>query len=257
VRLLQAANYDLPKAEQGIIYIDELDKIARRDANPSITRDVSGEGVQQGLLKILEGTTAMIPPKGGRKHPEQAFIQMNTKNILFICGGAFDGLEKRIARRVGKQQLGFNAPASSLSKKSVGELLDMTEPQDLLEYGLIPELVGRLPVVSSLHELSKEALLRILQEPTNALTRQYQKLFQMEKVELEFQPEALVAVVELAEKRRTGARALRSILEEAMLDVMYEIPSRKGVSKCVITPEVIREKKPPVLEARRRRRKSA
>jgi ATP-dependent Clp protease ATP-binding subunit ClpX len=257
VRLLQAADYDLQRAEQGIIYIDELDKIARKDANPSITRDVSGEGVQQGLLKILEGTVAMIPPKGGRKHPEQAFIQMNTKNILFICGGAFDGLEKGVARRVGKQQLGFNAPALNMSKKSVGELLDMTEPHDLLEYGLIPELVGRLPVVSSLHELSKEALLRILKEPRNALTRQYQKLFQMEKVKLEFQPEALDAIVELAENRKTGARALRSILEEAMLDVMYDIPSRKGISKCIITPEVINEKKPPVLQMKKRQRKSA
>jgi ATP-dependent Clp protease ATP-binding subunit ClpX len=182
---------------------------------------------------------------------------MNTKNILFICGGAFDGLEKTVARRVGKQQLGFNAPALNMSKKSVGELLDMTDPRDLLEYGLIPELVGRLPVVSSLHELSREALLRILKEPKNALTRQYEKLFQMEKVKLEFTPEALDAIVELAEKRKTGARALRSILEEAMLDVMYDIPSRKGISKCTITPEVIKEKKPPVLQMKKRQRKSA
>jgi ATP-dependent Clp protease ATP-binding subunit ClpX len=182
---------------------------------------------------------------------------MNTKNILFICGGAFDGLEKVVARRVGRQQLGFSAPVSNLSSKSIGEILDLTEPMDLLQYGLIPELVGRLPVVSALHELSKEALLRILCEPKNALTRQYQRLFQMEKVKLEFTSEALEAIVELAEKRQTGARALRSVLEDAMLDIMYDIPSRKGIAKCIITPEVIREGKPPELQMKKRQRKSA
>jgi ATP-dependent Clp protease ATP-binding subunit ClpX len=257
VRLLQAADYDLQQAEQGIIYIDEIDKISRRDANPSITRDVSGEGVQQALLKILEGTIASVPPKGGRKHPEQSYIQMNTGNILFICGGAFDGLEKIVARRAGKQQLGFRTLSTSLSGKSIGEILDLTEPDDLLQYGLIPELVGRLPVVTALHELSADALLRILTEPKNALTRQYKKLFDMEKIELEFAPEALDEIVKLAEKRKTGARALRSILEETMLDMMYDIPSRRGVVKCVITPEVVTENKPPIIETKKQRRKSA
>lgn len=257
VRLLQAADYDLQRAERGIIYIDELDKIARKDANPSITRDVSGEGVQQGLLKILEGTTAAIPPKGGRKHPEQAFIQMNTKNILFICGGAFDGLEKIVARRIGKQQLGFSSKKTVLARQTIGEILERTEPQDILEYGLIPELVGRLPVVSTLHELSKEALKQILLEPRNALTKQYQKLFDMENVKLEFTDDALDAIVEIAEKRKTGARALRSVLEDAMLDVMYDVPSKKNVAKCTITAESVRDKKSPILETKGSRRKSA
>jgi ATP-dependent Clp protease ATP-binding subunit ClpX len=257
VRLLQAADYDLQQAERGIIYIDEIDKISRRDANPSITRDVSGEGVQQALLKILEGTVASIPPKGGRKHPEQAYIQMNTRDVLFICGGAFDGLEKIVARRAGKKQLGFNAPATNISSNSIGEILNLTEPEDLLEYGLIPELVGRLPVVSALHELSEEALLNILTEPKNALTKQYAKLFQMEDIELEFNQDSLKAIVKHAQKRKTGARALRSVLEEKMLDIMYELPSKRSIGKCVITSEVINEKKPPILETRKRQRKSA
>jgi ATP-dependent Clp protease ATP-binding subunit ClpX len=244
VRLYHAANFNQQKTERGIVYIDELDKISRKDGNPSITRDVSGEGVQQGLLKILEGTVANIPPKGGRKHPEQAFVQIDTSNILFICGGAFDGLEKIVARRIGKKTVGFDAEKKYVSSDAP-EILDHVLPSDMIEYGLIPELVGRLPVTASLRPLDEEALRNILTEPRNALTKQYLRMLELENVKLTFEPAALTAVVKLSMQRKTGARALRSILEKAMLDIMYQIPSTPEVAEIVIIPATITDGAPP------------
>jgi ATP-dependent Clp protease ATP-binding subunit ClpX len=238
VRLYQASNYNQALTERGIIYIDELDKIARTEGNPSITRDVSGEGVQQGLLKILEGTVSNIPPKGGRKHPEQSFVPIDTTNILFICGGTFEGLDKIVARRVGKKQVGFDAENLDISQSSP-EILEYTEPEDLLQYGLIPEMAGRLPVIAPLRPLDKNALFSILTEPKNAITKQYTRLFEMEGIKLTFENEALWTAVAVAEKKKTGARALRSVFEKAMLDIMYDTPSKEGIEEIIITPEVI------------------
>lgn len=238
VRLYQASNFNQARTERGIIYIDELDKIARTDGNPSITRDVSGEGVQQGLLKILEGSISNIPPKGGRKHPEQSFVPINTSNILFICGGAFEGLNKIVARRIGKKQVGFDAENLNISQDNP-EILNYAEPADLLQFGLIPELIGRLPVTAPLAPLDKNALFSILNEPRNALVKQYTRLFEMEGIKLTFQPEALWEVVAIAEKKKTGARALRSILEKALLGLMFESPSKENIEEIIITPEVI------------------
>lgn len=245
VRLYQAADYKVEDTECGIIYVDEIDKIARKDGNPSITRDVSGEGVQQAILKMLEGTISSIPPKGGRKHPEQKLVNINTKNILFICGGAFEGLEDIIARRVGKKAIGFNAESRAMNKLSKGELYAMVEPEDLLEYGLIPELIGRLPVVSSLGELNTDALKAILTEPKNAIVKQYQKLLEIDNINLSFEGDALDAVVKKARKRNTGARALRAIMEEVMLDIMYKLPSLPRVESCTITASTVKENRDP------------
>jgi ATP-dependent Clp protease ATP-binding subunit ClpX len=247
VNLLQAADYDIERAERGIIYIDEIDKIARKSDSPSLTRDVSGEGVQQALLKIIEGTVASIPPKGGRKHPQQELVKIDTTNILFICGGAFVGLDGVVKRRKGNKTIGFGGDVIGEEKKELGELLASVQPEDLLKFGLIPELVGRLPVIATMRELKEEDLVRILKEPKNALTKQYKRLFEFEDIHLRFTEGSLIAIAKKALKRKSGARGLRSVMEEAMLDVMYDLPSKENVQECVISEQVIQNGDYPVI----------
>ena len=251
VRLLQAADYQVERAEKGIVYVDEIDKVARKDENSSITRDVSGEGVQQGLLKLLEGSIVSVPPKGGRKHPEQSLININTKDILFVCGGSFVGLEKIIGKRIGKKAMGFGAKVQENKEYSLGETFSFVEPDDLLKFGLIPELIGRMPVIATLEDLDEAMLMRILLEPKNALVKQYERLFDMDDVELEFEEGALKEVVKQSIKKKTGARGLRAILESVMIPIMYEIPSMSGVKHCMITKKVVEKSEDPVYSFRK------